>query len=1149
MSVWRIAVAIFGVLVMSTLSERPAFSGEGSVDAATGDVDFTVNMRFPATSQQLDDYQQAISQMAFGLCDATDGQMRVRKVTINSGQAGEDAGDFWAHARDGRSGGSFRTDGKNLGRLGSHLNMYSSALTQPDVWLHEFGHHGLGLGEQYDEQRRYGGECGIGRGFDAGGVDERNHSIMQQSGKMECVGGATSGSRCLSNTDCGTGTCQFVLMSEMSVPANHDLTSGTNTICPAPQPISDIELDGSLNAGHPVQAFDGSTFAQADATSSYKWDREAIDDIGALPAERLFIYATHTAPNTWQISALIDAKMTGGAAGEAVLVEAWTLTFNPNGSLASVSETPAEATISGLATGASDLDLTFDFGTPDPTGLAGFDGLREDPGVPLSISSPVFPGCQEDNCAARWSTVTSRWETTHQSLLSGGASDWETVVANYPFLTLPGGLPQENAPAGCFRAVDFDIRVTGSDQVMLIMDKSGSMAWSSKSDTAEVCGNSIDDDSDGTVDESDCGDARIEFTQAAARAFIDLQTNVGIEAGLMEFDDGNTLIRQIDPLSAANANAFKTDIDAITPNGNTHIGDALNAAEPDFSRVAAVGRNRTAYLMTDGYNTGGVAPEEGAARLDDIGVRVHVIPAGTDVDSVQLAGTAAASGGSVFPAEDITEVAAVYAELAARHQGAALVMPRINIALSDQQDYPPGYDVTEYGKVMRVRGFLLPVEEGARRLAAFVSGRNNRMATWNVDVRLTSPSGVIYDASSPELVVDSHYLFIDIANPEPGDWEFYVEADGPGVHYSTALAFVENPMPDLFVDVQPRVIEAGSPAVASVSPVYVGHLEPDGLNFSSKLEPPYGPPTATDVVYDDLTRSYTVTTPPLTNNGFYRIEVALEVDESAQLMAGEPIFDGPERPAVSLVPFERVAQASFAVINGEYACKSPNDCDGDGVDLKDECLAYGSDIDGDGRPNPQDPDSDGDEIPDNVERGQDRNNNTIPDQCEPAKAGLPLVPVQQARRLEEDCLPLSVRSLSVDQSGRTYRLMQGRRIVQAFGPNASEANRVLALLRHYRADQMCYVGRPGPSLTYILSGSQAPLGPMRGDDCLPFDPDQVEVKEVNNSWKIVQGGRWLFDFGDAEDEARQSLAVIEKYGFTHSCFVGRPDPSFTYLRN
>ena len=208
-----------------------SYAGEGSIDPATGDTDFTVHFTFPPTQTQIDEVKVAIEQTALGICDATDGQIRVRKVRLTQSQADADRGDFWVQALPGRSGGSFWTDGSGLGRLGTHLNMFREAALFPDVWLHEWGHHAFGLGEQYNEQRRFGGSCGIGPGFDPAGIDEQNHSIMQQTGRMQCVGGANDGSRCLQGTDCPGGTCQLVLMSEMSVAANHDPLRGSG-VCP-----------------------------------------------------------------------------------------------------------------------------------------------------------------------------------------------------------------------------------------------------------------------------------------------------------------------------------------------------------------------------------------------------------------------------------------------------------------------------------------------------------------------------------------------------------------------------------------------------------------------------------------------------------------------------------------------------------------------------------------------------------------------------------------------------------------------------------------------------------------------------------------------------------------------------------------------------
>lgn len=41
----------------------------------------------------------------------------------------------------------------------------------------------------------------------------------------------------------------------------------------------------------------------------------------------------------------------------------------------------------------------------------------------------------------------------------------------------------------------------------------------------------------------------------------------------------------------------------------------------------------------------------------------------------------------------------------------------------------------------------------------------------------------------------------------------------------------------------------------------------------------------------------------------------------------------------------------------------------------------------------------------------------------------------------------------------------------AFGPNASNAQRALELVRHYELDRVCFVGRPHASMTYWLSRS------------------------------------------------------------------------------
>ncbi|MFZ5617333.1 MAG: vWA domain-containing protein, partial [Pseudomonadota bacterium] len=599
------AMAAVGLIVATALP--PAKAGEGRVDATNGDAYFNVHFRFPPTTQQIADVKAAIDMMAYGMCDASEGQWRVKKVTLSQGQTNEDKGDFWLHALPGRSGLSFFFSGANLGNLGSHVDMFSGAMTVSDVYLHEWGHHAWGLGDEYDEQNRWGGPCGIGPGFDAGTVDEQNHSIMQQSGSAQCVGGPTPAAGCNTTAQCGAGgTCQLVLMSELSVATNNDPLQGDGNNCPA-------------------------------------------------------------------------------------------------------------------------------------------------------VAAPATMCPDNAYCMRAWNSGTNRYEQTQQSEIHADQSDWETLDENYPFVTQPAGLPVAAAPATCLRAVQYQEDVVGSDQVLLILDKSGSMSWSSNPADQDVCGNGVDDDGDGTVDEASCGNARMTFVKAAANAYLDLQRDRNVDVGVMTFATTPTLDRMIGTLNAGNIAAYKAIVDGMAPGGATGIGDALDSSEAEFIRVATFGRSRTAYLMTDGENTSGADPVTKANDLRDIGVRVHVIPAGSDVSPDTLSGVAAATSGELFPAATMNDLTAIYAEMAGRHRGAAMALPRVNFRLSLRGGGGVQENKTYAAAIPpRVMPFPIFVEKHAKSLVAFVSGRNQRMADWSMAISLRGPNGELFGPGSPELTVNPY---------------------------------------------------------------------------------------------------------------------------------------------------------------------------------------------------------------------------------------------------------------------------------------------------------------------------------------------------------------------------------------------------------
>lgn len=157
-------------------------------------------------------------------------------------------------------------------------------------------------------------------------------------------------------------------------------------------------------------------------------------------------------------------------------------------------------------------------------------------------------------------------------------------------------------------------------------------------------------------------------------------------------------------------------------------------------------------------------------------------------------------------------------------------------------------------------------------------------------------------------------------------------------------------------------------------------------------------------------------------------------------------------------------------------------------------------------------------------------------------------PMPMTPMVKEDCIAFNWRTATRQQVNGSWKIVDGSHWLFDFADKADEATKALNIIKRYRMDSSCFVGRPDPSLSYMLSKGKLPSGNMSGEDCIGFNPDSASVANANGSWKVVDGSHWMFDFGSKEEEARQALAIIKKYRVSYSCFVGRPDPSFSYLR-
>ena len=157
--------------------------------------------------------------------------------------------------------------------------------------------------------------------------------------------------------------------------------------------------------------------------------------------------------------------------------------------------------------------------------------------------------------------------------------------------------------------------------------------------------------------------------------------------------------------------------------------------------------------------------------------------------------------------------------------------------------------------------------------------------------------------------------------------------------------------------------------------------------------------------------------------------------------------------------------------------------------------------------------------------------------------------LQAAQLVKEDCISFDANRIELKRIKGRWKIVDGSHWLFDFNDKRDEARQAYRILRRYQANQSCFVARPDPLLNYVLANGGAPKGGIPGEDCIAFDPQGLNVKQASGRWKLVEGdSHWLFDFGTSKAEADQAHAIIRKHGFSHSCYVGRPDASFSYLR-
>jgi hypothetical protein len=1017
----RWAAAGFVAALLALASDAAA--GRGWIEDPTGRTVLQVAFREPPSYEDLAEAQAALTRTAAILCDATEGQVRIAQIRLVSAPASEDLAALWLHEGDAASGGPYDAGGGDFRRLGAHMDVFASARLRPDRLAHLLAHHMFGLGDQYDDQRRRGSTCGVGPGFDRGRMDETNHSIMQAGGGMQCMDGPLLGQDCLRDDECGGSQCKAVLSSEFSTPLNHDLERGTGAACPRPSPISRVRLGGLLPVRSDlVHAFDSRDFLSARATSAWHQEVEVLGPAGTLPGTRLQFYLSHTGRLSWQLSVGVESSEVGGRKGELTMLQTWALLFNDDYSLASTH--PQDMRFHIPAGGRGPVEVTVDLGTRNPDAIKrsglGYDGLQMVTAGTAQVSVVVdgVVGCSADWCASSWNEATSRWELSEQSLLHGGMSDWQTLTRNLPFLVAPAFHVSPESPPLCQTPPQFFADVMGAEQVVLVLDTSRSMGTRVDGRPGEVCSNGADDDTDGHTDEPDCADSRLEYERIAARAFLALAEDRDFQVGVVAMHTDAELVSEVEEAGGARRAVLGAVLGSLTADGDTAIGTALERAQEALQKVERVARSRSVILMTDGARNVGVEAGQERRIIDPLLYRVFTVGIGSGADELALSAIAARSGGVAYSAARATGTPGILAELAARHAGAQPILPRTPFVLAR-----PG----EAKAVASSLDFEIAVEEKARELVVFLGSMNERIDDWRLLFELRAPGGARIDDTSPQSHDERGFVVVRVADPKPGRWLLRLLPGGRGIQHSEVLAWTSQANADLFVDADPRLASVQRPVRISARPSYVSDIEGD-VQIEGTVRRPDGSEVPIQLARHPMTRNWGIEFNSFSGRGLYEIRLRMRVGEASAPALGEPVFPGPPRVLIRVVPFERTATASFFVADGAPpACSAP-DCDDDGLADKLE-TGCADDADGDGTINRFDADSDNDELLDGEEGATDLDKDGVPDFCDaettPSSLGAAIEAAEAA--IEAACGP----DVAVSRERLRASLSALRRIVQA----------------------------------------------------------------------------------------------------------------------